>query len=447
MSEVAVSGANLTQTIKRTQRFTSPQPIKSTIASILTCALLFSSAAKAENSQSTSLFDLSIEDLLNVKVTIASLFEESELDAASSVSVITKEEWQQTGARRIGDVLEAVPSIATYPTWGGAEAIAIRGYATELSVRGIANTLDGVPLNSFTYATSLYDKPIINLAHLDRIEMIRGPGSTLYGTDAFHGVISHQLRSSDENRTSLEGSHGQSGYSYASMFASRHNDRFSFNGGLGINKQGDQNLKYRYTSPVDGSRNSSERDYEYRDLNAFATFSTGDIQSGELKLTTYISEYDSKEMPGIGTQFFARLPAFGFDIESTSLAQDKDHSGQDSNFWLASLDYKLALSDHYTLESKVYHWNTEQEWSFDNSSYPTSLDTLSGFTLPCRTATNGSPNPIYCPHTLLQSADEHRTGAQLYLKSYEKGAHTQWVLGLGQDRLKVQDTKVRSGSG
>ncbi|WP_197485723.1 TonB-dependent receptor plug domain-containing protein, partial [Oleiphilus sp. HI0061] len=67
---------------------------------------------------------------MNLKVTVASVFEESELDAASSVSLLTENDWQKTGAKRLSDVLESVPSVASYPTWGGAEAIAIRGFTT-----------------------------------------------------------------------------------------------------------------------------------------------------------------------------------------------------------------------------------------------------------------------------------------------------------------------------
>lgn len=407
-------------------------------------AILFSilsttQVCAAESSNEPSLLDLSITDLLQTKVTAASLFEETGLNVASSVSVLEAKDWEKTGARRLGDALEAVPSVVTYPTWGGAEAIAIRGYATELSVRGIANTLDGVPLNTYVYATSLYDKPIINLSNLSRVEMIRGPGSTLYGSDAFHGVIAHQLRRSEQDEISIAGFSGTTNSSNASVFLSQHGSDLAFNGGIAMAKQDAQDLEYRYTDPITGNQESSERDYEYEDVSGFATFILGDEALSSLKLTTYISDYESGEFPSTGTQFFARLPG-SFDVESISMTRGRDHSGQRSNFWLGALDGAHAISDDLRLEAKVYHWQSKQKWIYDNSQYPTSLTTLSAITLPCRNATNGSPNPIYCPHTLYQEADEHRSGLHLYLKSIGEQLNTQWAVGIGRDRQKVDSS-------
>ena len=398
----------------------------------------------ATDAAKDNLFDLSISDLMATKVTAASLFDESELDTASSVSVLESESWVKNGARRISDALESVPSVATYPTWGGAEAIAIRGYATELSVRGLANTLDGVPLNSYAYATSLYDKPIINLAHLDRIEVIRGPGSTLYGSDAFHGVIARQLKGSDRDVASASFRVSESNYGDASAFVSKGFGGTRVNTGVAITRQSDQNLAYNYTSPDDGLQYSSERAYDYKDLSLFSTISGDVSEKTRYKLTAYIDDYQSEGFPGQGTQFFARLPA-SFDIESASLTEDRDYTGQDSNFWLGALDISHDIGTAFSLEAKLYHWDSKQEWAFDNSRYPNSLTTLTNITLPCRNAANAgvNPNPIYCPHELTQSNEEHRSGLHVYFKSLERYLNTQWAVGVGRDRLKIEQTDFR----
>lgn len=401
-------------------------------------------ASFSVHADNDTLFDLSISDLMATKVTAASLFEESELDTASSVTVLESKQWRKTGARRIGDALEAVPSVATYPTWGGAEAIAVRGYATELSVRGLANTLDGVPLNSYAYATSLYDKPIINLAHLDRIEVIRGPGSTLYGSDAFHGVIARQLKFSESDQVSASVRASESNYADTSLFTSKGLGSVRVNSGIALSRQTEQDLKYTYTSPSDGQAYESERDYDYKDLSAFATFSGDASENMRYKFSAYIDDYQAEEFPGTGTQFFARLPA-SFDLKSTSLTEDKEHSGQDSNFWLTALDLEYDIGSDLTLETKLYHWNSNQEWTFDNQRYPTSLTTLTNITLPCRNAGNANvnPNPIYCPHELSQASDEHRSGVHVYLKSQQMLFDTQWAFGFGRDRLKIEHSEFR----
>jgi len=99
---------------------------------------------------SSELFELSLEELQNVRISVASGFEESVLDAASSVSLIQREDWMARGARRNVDALEASPGVNLAPAWAGAETISIRGYTTDLSVRGIATLVDGVPVNMFT---------------------------------------------------------------------------------------------------------------------------------------------------------------------------------------------------------------------------------------------------------------------------------------------------------
>ncbi len=400
------------------------------------CALLAHNTY-AEN----TLLDLSIEQLMQTKVsTVASLFEESELDTASSVSVLRSSDWQKNNARRLSDALEAVPSVATYPTWGGADAIAIRGYSTELSVRGIANSLEGVPLNSYTYATSLYDKPLINLQHLDRVEMIRGPGSALYGSDAFHGVMSQHLKHSDSAELQLSASAASPDYKNLALFASQPFGNTVVNTGLAYDMQGGQDLEYEYTSPNDGLSYGSERDYEYEDLSAFVSVQNGDLETGKIKLNTYFNNYNAREFPGIGTQFFSRLPLI-FDLDSSSITMDKDHSGQSSSFWMAGLNYARQLSANYTLDTQIYHWESEQEWTFDNSRYPDSLTTRTGTTLPCRTATNNSPNPLYCAHELRQGNKEQRSGVKATIKALAPEIRTQWALGLGQDHLKVRDSE------
>src|SRR3989338_338791 len=137
---------------------------------VLAIALLPCAFTHAE---SADLFNLSIEELMDVKVSVASLTEESMLDAPASVSKLTRDDWTRNGSRRLTDALESVPNVVSHEIWGGTETISIRGYSTELSgVRGLASSLDGVPLNSYTHATSAYHLPNLALDSLQQVEMI-----------------------------------------------------------------------------------------------------------------------------------------------------------------------------------------------------------------------------------------------------------------------------------
>lgn len=90
------------------------------------------------------LFDLPLESLLEVKVNVASPHETSVQDSAASVAVLTPESWDRRSAHTLAEALEQVPAVSVYSSLGGAHMIAVRGYATELSARGIATLLDGV---------------------------------------------------------------------------------------------------------------------------------------------------------------------------------------------------------------------------------------------------------------------------------------------------------------
>ncbi|MFT4852777.1 MAG: outer membrane receptor protein involved in Fe transport [Cyclobacteriaceae bacterium] len=127
--------------------------------------------------------------LLQIKVTSTSFFEHDQLLAGSSVSVIERADRVRTGA----------PSVMLMPSLDGRRVVAIRGYAQLASSRGIATLADGIPMNEPLLGAGQHTAQNINLGVLDRIEVIRGPGSALYGSDAFHGVISMSTFESEED--------------------------------------------------------------------------------------------------------------------------------------------------------------------------------------------------------------------------------------------------------
>ncbi len=385
------------------------------------------------------LFDLSLEQLMTVKVSVASLQEESTLEAPASVSKVTRQDWNRNGARRLSDALEAVPSVVSHETWGGAETLSIRGYSTEVAgVRGLASSLDGVPLNTFTFATSAYTLPNVSLRTLEQVEMIRGPGSTLYGTDAFHGVVAMQTRSSQSELHEVEAQGGFPDYAEGSLFRSTRQGSVRSNFGFSYQKQGEQNLAYDYTSPSDGSPQQSERDNIYRNVSGFASWQWGDqARIGKWKFSTYLNDYQAQDFSGIGTQFFQPLGA-AFELQSLSLAQDRDLSASDARLALGQLQHQVSLGDGLSLENRVYHWHAMHDWRFDNSRYPTQMRLRSnGNTLPCRTGPRAGTTGLHCPHELSQLYEENRTGVQSTVRAQQWLSQTTLVGGLGWDHQKV----------
>src|SRR4051812_416020 len=139
------------------------------------------------------LADKSLEDLLSVEVgTVfgAAKREQRTSEAPSSVTILTAEEIRTFGWRTMAEALTGVRGFYTTND---------RNY-TYVGVRGFGRPSDYnnrvlVLINGHRYNDNVYDQALIgnefpvDLALVDRIEVIRGPGSALYGTSAFFAVI------------------------------------------------------------------------------------------------------------------------------------------------------------------------------------------------------------------------------------------------------------------
>lgn len=149
-----------------------------------------------------SLYNLTLKELMEVSViTAASGFEQSLNRAPSNATVITREQWQAKGAYTLAQALESVAGLhITDPQ--------VNFIHTVFMIRGLAGTqgeqvkllIDGQPLEYMQSAGNPlgFNMPI-NM--FERIEVIKGPGSAVYGADAFAGVIN--LVSSKEKQPAM----------------------------------------------------------------------------------------------------------------------------------------------------------------------------------------------------------------------------------------------------
>jgi outer membrane cobalamin receptor len=116
-------------------------------------------------------------------LTIASRREESALQAPAIAQVVTRREIREQGATTLSQVLERVPGFH----------MAQRESGTEPYLRGIPNSIlflhDAVPLISETTKSIHPLDHELSLDAVKRIEIIRGPGSALWGPDAFAGIV------------------------------------------------------------------------------------------------------------------------------------------------------------------------------------------------------------------------------------------------------------------
>ena len=163
---------------------------------VLLCLLLLLSPppALAQNkSDAPNLLDMSIEDLMSVEIDSvygASGFKQKVTEAPASVTIITSDEIQKYGYRILADILRNVRGF--YVTYDrNYSYLGVRGYgpAGDYNSR-IAVLIDGHRLNDNIYdAATIGTEFPIDVDLIDRVEVIRGPNSSLYVASAFLGVI------------------------------------------------------------------------------------------------------------------------------------------------------------------------------------------------------------------------------------------------------------------
>lgn len=167
---------------------------------VLTSALLLSTivpiAMAEEAGKLDALLAMSLEEILQVEVATGTRVQLTE--APAIVSVITAEEIALTGARNLAEALEQIPGMHIMPSINRLTPLfAIRGIFTD-STPQVLVMIDGVETSELT-ALSVPYSFYYPINAIDRIEVIRGPGSAVYGADALSGVINIITKTADES--------------------------------------------------------------------------------------------------------------------------------------------------------------------------------------------------------------------------------------------------------
>ncbi|MEO6876015.1 MAG: TonB-dependent receptor [Opitutaceae bacterium] len=161
---------------------------------ILLSALLASRATAGESSSADSeisiraLKDLSIDDLLDTKVTSVSKQPEKLLEAAAAIQVITNDEIRRSGATSIPEALRLAGNLNVAQENSHDWAISARGFNANLANKLLV-LIDGRAVYTPLYGGVLWNVQDTLLEDVDRIEVVSGPGGALWGANATNGVI------------------------------------------------------------------------------------------------------------------------------------------------------------------------------------------------------------------------------------------------------------------
>ncbi len=329
-------------------------------------------------------------------VVTATRTEKEPQDVTQTVTVITADDIRKSGALTVSDAIEQTSGVAVsdYGTKGALSAISIRGS----SYQQVLVLLDGRRLNSASAGGYDMSNLPISLDDIERIEIVRGPSSALYGADAVGGVINIITKTPSTSKTTVRGEVGS--YGYQSLNLNNGNKLGKFYYSLSVGKE--KSDGYRVNSDLDKTITGIKLGYEI----------TTD-SSVELAL-----DYLEKE---IGVPGSLQFPS--------PLAREWDRNGG------ANLTYRSKLSKDLDIRLSIYDTRDKIIFKDPNPSFP--VDSRH------KSTSNGGEaqaNWIINSWNLLTVGMEAR---QDHLESSDAGEHTAslWAAYI-QDDISIGDSLI-----
>ena len=179
---------------------------------ILTIAILGAVSIPGRSTaqpSSQNLAAASLEDLMNIEVTSVSKKEQSLSKTGAAVFVISREDIRRSGATNIPDLLRMVPGVEVAQIASNQWAVTIRGFNVVYANK-VLFLIDGRSVYVTGFSGIYWDEMNVPLENIERIEVIRGPGGTVWGANAVNGVINIITRSSADTKGGLVSMNGGS---------------------------------------------------------------------------------------------------------------------------------------------------------------------------------------------------------------------------------------------
>lgn len=286
-------------------------------------------------------FNLSLHELMNLEITVASKKALTPRQSPGIVSIITKEEIRKSGCRDLIDVLNMVP-----------------GFSMGLDVQGVTNAIirgiwahegkfllmmDGLELNELSYSTIQLGNHY-NVDQIERIEIIRGPGSAIYGGFAESGVI-NLITNNNQNKDLLTigGNYGQMTETYA-----RRNAYFTLNNQI--------NLKTHVSlSGFIGQGNRSDQVFKDIYGKSYNMNGNSKLDPMIINLQTQISDFNFKLL-------FDHYKTTNRDLYSSSLLKAYRN---DFITIVSEANYHLKISPKHTIIPRLNYKRSKPYYTYE----------------------------------------------------------------------------------
>lgn len=355
-------------------------------------------ATQGGKTQEEDLTNLNLDDLANIQVTTASRKAESLFGVASAISVVTAEDIKRAGANNIPEALRLVPGVNVAQLDAQRYAVSVRGFNGQYASRLLV-LIDGRSIYNTLFGGVYWEDNNVSMADIERIEVIRGPGGTLWGANAVNGIINVITKNAkDTQGGQLDAEFGSEvsaatgslrygtkiGKGYVRLTGSglKRNQTEAFTGGDGNDDWSGGRLSFRYDSDAEAKQRLSLQGsffgHDYLQTGAYpqgaapniATITERNLSTGgylQAKLTqdhadgssTSVSGFFHNENRYLSPHGRARVSTFDFDAQH-ALPTKGAHNIQ------FGLGYRM-ISDDYT---------SEENFLVDKKS---TFDTVTGF--------------------------------------------------------------------
>lgn len=183
---------------------------------------------------------LSLEELLDLEVVSVAKVPEKVSRTPAAIYIITQEDIRRSGINTIPDALRMVPGMHVYQIDANKWAVSSRGFASRFSNKMLV-MVDGRTVYSPLFSGTFWDSQDLMLEDIERIEVIRGPGGTLWGANAVNGIINIISKDTADSQGGLVKAEG--GTYEQGIFSARHggwlNDRVAYRVYGKISNRGD----------------------------------------------------------------------------------------------------------------------------------------------------------------------------------------------------------------
>jgi len=355
--------------------------------------ILLQSAISSAVQASTSDSKLEAPEIIVTAARTAKTVDET----LAPVSVITREDIERTQASSVIEALRTTPGVSFTSNggFGSISGISLRG----TNIDHVLFLIDGVPVRSATSGTTAIE--YLPIAQVQRIEVVRGPRSSLYGSDAIGGVVQIFTQAGGKKTASASVGFGSDNTREVTASYADGNDTTQFSGGVstfetdgydfygrdswGVENPADQDddaynnyslqvsashkvnkdtklsgqfLRSEGDSDFDGySDKSSQTDFIQQVLNGVVDFSVNDVWNSQLKLSrSYDKQYNTLYKPPAKGYYFVD-PKTKFNTETDFISWQNDFVIQDSDLLTIGVDYKKDKVDSSTDYEEDSRWN------------------------------------------------------------------------------------------